>query len=435
MQSLDLIKNRFLMRSASLSILRMAHIMSRYGLDNQRLRSILWEYVGLCNTHHVIPTLPVTGSVLKRCQSVFRDLQQKMDVELAVHGYRHIDYTVFSLDHFKQHLSQAVQLFHDCRIPVSGFRFPFLRGDEARVRILASFGFQWDSSRAYFWDIPMWNGISEKRREAYRRIGDSYRFVLSGSDAPIPESRDGFTEIPVSLPDDDMLLERLGTPIRRFPVMIESMVERLETSKGILVLQMHPERFPFFKNVLDAVLTSIGSNPRIWTAPLNEVSSWWNEKNRARWSLVSTRRGHYRLSVQSTDRVQVLIKDVTPLQRLKPFEGKWFILPEKQWKFQSARKPVIGVHPAIADTVSKILFDEGWFYEVSPRSEKYGVYLDSRFTSNNKMIREVIQRRADSSPFPLLRFWKWPGPYRCCVSITGDIDAIDIQDYLVRYHG
>jgi peptidoglycan/xylan/chitin deacetylase (PgdA/CDA1 family) len=432
MHPLALIKNRFLMRSVPLSLQRTAHIASRYGMDNQRLRSSIWEYAALCNARGFTPTFPVTATVLKRSPSLFKDIMQRHQVEFAVHGYRHIDYSSAPVSTFKEHLGEALRIFKECRIPVSGFRFPFLRGTDALVRVLPSYGFNWDSSRPFFWSMPDIRSVSQDRRQAFLRIGASYQSAFSVSETPVPESRQGFCEIPVSMPDDDMLLERLGLPPERIHAVTANMLKQVRAAEGILVLQLHPERFPFFKRALTGLMRSIQEDETVWPASLGEVSRWWAEKNASRWSLES-RRGRFRLFVEAGDRVRVLARTAPPVRNLKPHGGDWTVLPGKAWTFESRKKPVVGVHPSTASRFLEFLQNEGWFYEVSSQKDAYSVYLNGHWTPEGT-IGESFHRVVLATTFPLLRFAKWPEARKCCVAVSGDIDAVDIQDYLVRYH-
>jgi hypothetical protein len=237
------------------------------------------------------------------------------------------------------------------------------------------------------------------------------------------------------MPDDDMLLERLGMSSRQIPRAVHDMLRGLDPCGGIMAFQLHPERFPLFRKALESVLSYTDGHSTVWKASLGQVASWCQERNRYHWTLESTRKGTYRFVETGGRRIRILAKGLGSIRNFETFEKDWSILPKKPVSFQSEKRPVIGVHPDSAERLSPLLVNEGWLFEVSARSSDYRVFLDHGFLPELKKIEETIRKKADEPGSILLKRCRWPDARSRCVSITGDIDAIDLEDYLVRLHG
>src|SRR5207245_10711696 len=82
------------------------------------------------------------------------------------------------------------------------------------------------------------------------------------------------------------------------------------------------------------------------------------------------------------------------------------------------------------DTVS-FLQEQGYILATNGDVSQCALQLtDStlrRFNSENKLIHYI-----ESSPAPLVRYWRWPNEARSAVSMTGDLDALSLLDYAAR---
>jgi hypothetical protein len=50
----------------------------------------------------------------------------------------------------------------------------------------------------------------------------------------------------------------------------------------------------------------------------------------------------------------------------------------------------------------------------------------------DKAEQKALSREIEQSDTPLIRYWRWPNQARSAVSVTGDIDAITINDFILR---
>ncbi len=258
---------------------RIATIFKRYGWTSRRFARRLDRFVELLKKYDINPTFPVTASVVDRHPSLFRSLQER-GVEFAIHGYYHIDYTQIEEKEVMEHLLRAKEIFKRHGITCSGFRFPYLRRNSTVIRMLGESGMEWDSSEVISWDLLSPSGFDNKYWVSYQRILDTYEPAQAKESPALPVYREGLLELPVSVPDDDILVERLGLKDGKkiSDIWIE-MLYHIRKREELLVLQVHPERFECFENALETMLQKAISLEDVWIAPLGEITRWWKERH------------------------------------------------------------------------------------------------------------------------------------------------------------
>jgi hypothetical protein len=74
---------------------RVGTVARRFGITAGRFKRRLKAYEATTRELGCTPTFPVTAVVLRRHSGTFRDLSRH-GVELAVHGYVHVNYSVAS---------------------------------------------------------------------------------------------------------------------------------------------------------------------------------------------------------------------------------------------------------------------------------------------------------------------------------------------------
>jgi hypothetical protein len=90
-------------------------------------------------------------------------------------------------------------------------------------------------------------------------------------------------ELPVSFPDDEMLVERLR--LRDAEAIAQHWIAAFNQchARGeLFVLQLHPERFPLCAAALERLLDHVTSlGPAVWRASLGDVAVWWRQQHAA----------------------------------------------------------------------------------------------------------------------------------------------------------
>ena len=124
-----------------------------------------------------------------------------------------------------------------------GFRAPYLGINKKMLKTLAEAGFHWDSSRCYLQKglIPESGSVD--------LILDFYKPMKKWELA----SHNGLMEIPLSLPDDEILVDRLGYKGKRIGELWIDMCEKMVDAEQVPVLQLHPERARLCRDALDSI--------------------------------------------------------------------------------------------------------------------------------------------------------------------------------------
>ena len=97
-------------------------------------------------------------------------------------------------------------------------------------------------------------------------------------------------------------------------------------------------------------------------------------------------------------------------------------------------KPVIGADPEVSPATIHTLRQEGYIVEKGPNNEHYSYYISKTEHCESSDKKELIQK-IKNNPNTLLSIHRWPEGTRCCLAVTGDIDGLDIWDFLKRFYG
>ena len=242
---------------------RAAVLPRRYGVSADKMCDRLRGMIDTLHRLEITPTIPITARILER----HPDLRSELGaVDPAVHGYRHVAYARMSPSEQGRDLDAALRVFASHGLSARGFRAPYLRANEATRQLLRERGFLYDSSAASF-ALPNDDPVAtEARRLAGVRYGD----VQSGPS--MQAFHEGLVELPVSLPDDELLVDGLGISSPEAIARIFGRLVDVANSRGsLLVLQVHPERFPLFADAITRVVrraTDLGA----WRASLSEIA-------------------------------------------------------------------------------------------------------------------------------------------------------------------
>ncbi len=428
MEYIKFLKNH---RSVSNLTRRVPKIVSRYGFDGQKLRKNIFSMVEDCNRFYVCPTLPVTGQVVGKYPDFFQQFDESQ-VEFAIHGYFHQDYTRLSVQEKRDQLGRAYKIFKDANVPISGFRFPYLRVDDESLSLVGELPFIYDSSQSFWWEIDraLLNGHSkvvEKMRTQYD--------PRSPQDAPVlPKRLGSLIEMPVSLPDDDIIMDRVGIGDNELIAKLWlGILEQTVRRNELFVLQLHPERFQLLRQALSTLLQEIRQRDKqIWVAPLREIAQWWNKREEFHVS--------YKRNGNNCLRVQIKHPGELNYQLLN-FSAKNFKITNsyrsnevlEEFEIEEDQLPLIGVGKETSLGFRQLLTNLGFpFEEVANCPEKCSVYIekDPETRSVNKWLNQFLS----SLTSPLIRFNYWPENFSAAFAVTGDIDALTTQDFFSRIY-
>jgi len=236
----------------------------RYGIRPDRIGSRLWRMIAMMARWETKPTIPITASVLERHPGLWQRIR---DADLAVHGYQHISYVDIPLDEKRADLDAACRVFSKIGLVAGGFRAPYLRADQETFDLVRNRGFLFDSSCTQL-ALPAGHPLTNpvKQLVASRYGGDPI--------APGPAVHPPLVELPVSLPDDEILIDGLGVrSTTGLWHVFEAMMEMASSTGSHLVLQVHPERFHICAAALE-LLIERAVDAGGWLTPLSGAAAW-----------------------------------------------------------------------------------------------------------------------------------------------------------------
>src|SRR5262249_38041871 len=160
--------------------------------------------------------------------------------------------------------------------PFQGFRNPYLGWTEEALQIFVSLGFTYESNEAIIHDVIDVEQLSPVLRRGYEKSLALYRAIAPSAYTLRPSFEGTLLRIPTSIPDDEMLFDRLRmTDPAEVGQIWCRVMQRVYEYGGIYTLNLHPERGLLSRRSLDALLQYAQSRPcGVWLARLNEVAQW-----------------------------------------------------------------------------------------------------------------------------------------------------------------
>lgn len=419
-------------RGARNLLSRIITVLARFGFTGKNYWQLLEKYAAVAAGLGCVPTFAITAVVLRRHAEMIRELE-KRGIEFAVHGYIHTDYRNVSSERQAKHFKKAVKVFEDTRVPYTGFRAPFLGINGKTPKVIADLGFPYDSSRIINWNVIDQEKYKKWAYKEYCRLLDYYMPNSADKYLALPHFTYNFVEIPVSIPDDEGMVDRLGIANERDISNIWLDIMRRTYNRGeLFTVQLHPERISFCEAALvDVIQLAKQQNPSVWIATLREIAEWWYEKDNFTLKLKPEGQGRFRVKANCTPRATLLSKNCGVDGLFAEWDNGYRRIDARDFTVTTPVRPVIGLSPDAAPAAAQFLKGEGYLVEHSERSGDYGIYLDdlSRFdTIDEKRLSERIEQ----SDAPLVRYWRWPDGHKSAISISGDIDSITLTDFVLR---
>lgn len=393
-------------------------VATRFGITAARMERRLVAYADLLARHGARPSLPITARVLARNPDVARKLVRR-GVELCVHGLVHNDLSALTPEVQAEQIKAACAIFRGHGIPFSGFRSPYLKYNRGTLEAVADAGFAYDSNLPFLWaPLASLDDLAPHEREGLEMGLRFYRPVLHPEERSLPRFDGDLVEIPVSLPDDEILLDRMGCPLEKLGRVWHEMLAMALARGELLTLQLHPERLEILRDVLDGVLAEAASTGTVWIATLGEIAGWWRERAAAGLTLEEVSTKTFSVRASST------VRSAVSLAGAAHGPGPGLGLPAT---LTSTHRPLIGVHPRVDQALRLKLKEAGYFIEESTDSGLYTVYV-----SPDMRLQEV-EGAVARAPEPLLMQSTWPFPFKAALAATGDIDCLTLGDFARRF--
>ena len=404
-------------------------IRGRYGVTSSRMDQQFARLVSILRRFDCGATFPIVAAALMRAKG-FGNKYQDRTIEFAIHGYFHVDHTQLSLEQQTTTLQKAREMIQAQELNCSGFRCPYLRWNNDTLTAIRQAGFLYDTSQGLAWDV-----VDQVNTPAYERVLDFYG-ALPASDYPaLPHLEGELIRIPYCLPDDEALVERfhLSTAADMFPLWEAILMESYRLGE-LFTLGLHPERITYCETLLVKILQQARElSPGIWFARLDEIARWWKARSESSVTIEQVNDQEYEICVYGPEGVTVLARNV---ELLTP-SSSWDSMIQRSLgtvvRFRADRRPFIGLSSSSPPALASFLCQQGYIVEPAMDDHKHTYYLNRR--DFNQQDQRPILKEVEQADFPLVRLGRWPNGARSALNVTGDIDALTLWDYGLRFVG
>ncbi len=417
------------MRETSYIRQRALILLDRYGLTPAKAEDRIDSCLSMLAEYGCAPTFPTPARVVQR-HHTFITRVQSAGAEIAVHGFDHVDLGVYKPEDASQQLLRAAQVFAEHGISVYGFRCPYLRCPSGLHEALPENSFDYSSNRAIWWDVVPTGAIS-RASKSFGILKNFYQPTSSAETVCVPWIRSGIVEIPVSLPDDLQIYDGLHLGAEGMAQTWTEILHRTYRRGELFVLQFHPELAWRCQQPFRAVLEEARQlNPAVWVARLRDIGQWWREKAAFRVTTIETPTG-LRLSFSCSERATILTRAIYKSNPQDSWDGIYHRLEGRTLNVPAQPRPFIGIAPEVPARIISFLTDQGYLLELGDRAQDCGIYLDTTTLANFPNQVQLVGL-IENSTAPLVRYGRWPNGARSAISITGDLDALTLIDYMTR---
>ena len=253
-------------------------ICRRFGLTRKKSRQALERFLEITSKHGCVPTFFITADLLDRHGKLLRKISEN-GTHVGLHGHHHIDHTRMSAEVQSREIARGLQKFKARNIPVIGFRGPFLRFNDDTAKAAADNAMSWVSHSVILLNHNARSASLAAYTGVRHLLEDFYVQELHAAMPSLPCWGPHCLEIPVSLPDDELLVDRIRM---RNPdeltAIWSNMLDSTRQEGELCNLLFHPELIHFFDKALDALLQKAVSYSDVWVACLDEIARWWQER-------------------------------------------------------------------------------------------------------------------------------------------------------------
>jgi peptidoglycan/xylan/chitin deacetylase (PgdA/CDA1 family) len=352
-------------------------------------------------------TFFVTAGYIHRHHQRIRRLRDRGH-EIASHGLYHSRMDLLDGRRQLEVLEESHRRLSQAGFHVLGFRAPYLNFDAATGEALQTSPFRWTSL-----EIVFWNHGTLVSPEVQRLQG-LYHFSTADTRLSSPVFRGEVVELPVTAPDDEILIERcrVADAGRIFEVW-RQVFDEVTANGELYHLLFHPERYGICRDAVRRLLALAGDRQgSLWRPTLGEAAAWW--RRRSGWTATF---GAGNVMVEA------------------PAEA-WFTGAERwlegcdggSWRFRGD-VPRVCLGRDATDELARWLQLEGYLVQRTGEAGP-GVRLE-RTALEPGAERQLLAELEAADP-PLPRLERWPRPCTAAMAVSADICAIDLRDFVDR---
>ncbi len=420
---------------------RLRTVFTRFGFSESPIRHALYTIIDTLQRYNGAPTFFIPAVVLGRHPALITDIVAD-GVEIGIHGYVHNDYRILSKDKQFTQTKQAISVFQNNKIPYQGFRNPYLGWTQESLAIYAALGLSYESNMAILHDVVDLNAFSPLLRSGYAKSLRLFQAAPCSIYGLRPRFEGALLRIPTSIPDDEMLFDRLRiTDQQEVGHIWSKVMQRVYDRGGLYTLNFHPERGVLCKPALEELLSYARSRPLpVWVARIGDVAQWWKEHSEFRQNITPLDSNRWQVEATCTPRATLLARHlIVEDQVATPWFGSDIRVQSHSFIVRAPQCPCIGISPATSQQVVNFLYEQGYPFVRCTQEEahNYACYLDlpegMGITAQEQLQRKsALVQQIEELEAPLLHFGCWPDGNRAALAISGDIDSVTVQDFFLR---
>jgi peptidoglycan/xylan/chitin deacetylase (PgdA/CDA1 family) len=420
---------------------RLWTVFTRFGVSETKTKRALQTVIDSLQPYHAAPTFYIPAVVLGRHPALISEMARR-GAEIGIHGYVHNDYRTLSKHEQLRQTKQAISVFERTRIPYRGFRNPYLGWTEDTLDVFTGLGFTYESNEAVIHDAIDLGRFPPHLRSGFEKSLQLFQAIPCSAYALRPHFEGPLLRIPTSIPDDEMVFDRLRiTDATEVGAIWSRIMQRVYDFGGLYVLNLHPERATLCKRALEELLAFASSRPLpVWKACLRDIARWWKERSRFRLDIVQLAPDRWRVQATCTPRATLLARHLTVEdQPTTGWSGPDVRVQASCCTVQAVQCPCIGLSPRTSQQVLDFLLEQGYPAVRCSGEEagSYASYLDlpegwGATRQEQFQRRSALVQRIEGLQSPLLHFACWPDGSRAALAISGDIDSVTVQDFFLR---
>jgi peptidoglycan/xylan/chitin deacetylase (PgdA/CDA1 family) len=410
-------------------IKRSGAISGRYGFTPAKMDQALRLFIDVLQDYDCGASFPITASALARHGPVVEKYLAK-NIEFAIHGLFHLDYSRLSPADQYRHIQRAQQIFHEQKIQPTGFRCPYLHWNDDTLTAVAGNGLDYDSSQALHWDV-----VEKFANEDYEHVLNFYGARSANDYLALPQIMGRIVQIPYCIPDDEALIERLklGNTQAIGETWLAILMQTYELGE-LFTLGLHPERIGLLHRPLTEVLAQARSlRPQVWIARLDEIAGWWRARSQALFEVISKGNDLFHVHIVGPPGTTALARHVSIRAPVELWRDGFDRVRGSSFYFRASRRPCVGLSPDSDPALLDFLRQLGYWVEIVTEKQACSIYLHQpHFAPEEERLLLSWLARSDE---PLIRLGRWPDGAQSALCITGDIDAVTLWDYALRFFG
>jgi len=417
-------------------------VFTRFGISEAKTQKALRTVFSCLQQYNATPTFFIPAVVLGRHPRLIAEIAGA-GAEIGIHGYIHNDYRSLSKDEQHKQTKQAISMFQRTRIPYQGFRNPYLGWTEDSLYVFTELGFTYESNEAVIHDVIDLDRLPPLLRSGFEKSLKLFQALPCNAYTLRPHFEGPLLRIPISIPDDEMVFDRLRiTSTEEVGDIWSRIMRRVYDLGGLYVLNLHPERAILCKQALDKLLSYANSRSLpVWQARLKDIAQWWEERSQFRLKITQLASDRWQVEATCTPRATLLARHLTVEdQSTADWSNPDVHIQAYDCTVNASRCPCIGLSPRTPEQVLDFLLEQGYpaiRCSQEANHHMYTLYLDLAeglgLTRKEQLQqRSALVQQIEAIDTPFLHFGCWPDGRQAALVISGDIDSVTVQDFFLR---